>query len=351
MFTDHAISKDNSMIDFDEDVKLRVHTFLHKQFGHSKRITDTDRKYLKTWLSMQIQMERQRTFTMSSQSSRSTTSLMRDTDDKCCGTSDDLDLHYTAHRKEIESDHEQLTNLLEQFCNKWEQYKTLNSDHEHHFRTTHLHTHSKHYRVRTVLLEVEILMDNMKNMEKDIMEKNQELEREQNESEKLFAELYDSGTTISRLEQSLKRLEQSLKQQRTITKDQAIEKERLSDEIRELRNQVEHLEKQGIEDQERLEMFENLPDVEQNVAGTKQKFKRAALKNKSFRGSTENLSKAPKNQVTNKYSSNPCMAIQGSPVHVKPDIKRKTHIKRKDKKKQETKTVCVHDDTVEEGNC
>ena len=42
----------------DPDVKSKVGTFIHKQFGQSKRISQHDKKSMERWLSEQIQTER-----------------------------------------------------------------------------------------------------------------------------------------------------------------------------------------------------------------------------------------------------------------------------------------------------
>lgn len=45
-------------IQADPDIKTRVGTFIHKQFGQSKRISQQDKKSMEKWLSEQIQTER-----------------------------------------------------------------------------------------------------------------------------------------------------------------------------------------------------------------------------------------------------------------------------------------------------
>ena len=59
-FTDSPPSKQGSEISPDSDIKTRVGQFIHKQFGHSKRISQTDKKMMEKWLSEQIHVEHKR---------------------------------------------------------------------------------------------------------------------------------------------------------------------------------------------------------------------------------------------------------------------------------------------------
>jgi hypothetical protein len=45
-------------VNADPDIKTKVGTFIHKQFGQSKRISQQDKKIMEKWLSEQLQAER-----------------------------------------------------------------------------------------------------------------------------------------------------------------------------------------------------------------------------------------------------------------------------------------------------
>lgn len=51
-------------IQADQDIKSKVGTFIHKQFGLSKRISQQDKKVMEKWLSEQLQTERKSRYTV-----------------------------------------------------------------------------------------------------------------------------------------------------------------------------------------------------------------------------------------------------------------------------------------------
>ncbi|XP_033726972.1 uncharacterized protein LOC117316475 [Pecten maximus] len=83
-------STDLCAIDTDMDIKTKVSTFIHKQFGQSKRISESDKKTMIRWMSQTVHYERHRRLTSASSSAgKLMESVSMTTEDKCCGTDDD----------------------------------------------------------------------------------------------------------------------------------------------------------------------------------------------------------------------------------------------------------------------
>ncbi|XP_045181591.2 keratin, type II cytoskeletal 75-like [Mercenaria mercenaria] len=70
-------------VNADSDVKTKVGTFIHKQFGQSKRISQQDKKVMEKWLLEQIQSERK------SRAKKSSISTEEETQDRSACTSPD----------------------------------------------------------------------------------------------------------------------------------------------------------------------------------------------------------------------------------------------------------------------
>lgn len=342
-FTERT-SIDFSAMDLDSDIKARVSSFIHKQFGHSKRISENDKKSMVRFLSLQIQGERKRVASASSSesSSSSGSTVIITVADKCCGT--DIDYGNVNHSR--------INNRVQHLFDKFEEYKRSSSVTPGIESRCSDTTNTPPSRVQprsgkerpkasdvikapmtpstleNVLSEVDFLLDKIIDMENemnkchmllgnnegslslslliyDLSTKNKnrekELKQEKLKGEKMLTELYENSKRITRLEQTNV-------QQRSLLQHQAGETEKLARDLQHRKDHIVHLEQMSRLNSDKTSPIENIKHMVRDLRHSKVNPSKA----ESVRTSTDSLGKSTRGgQSTSRYSPSKSMANSG----------------------------------------
>lgn len=304
-FPDNIRSTSCIDLEPEPDIKARVSTFVHKQFGQSKRISENDKKSILRWMSQQLQFERKRT--VSASSSRTDSSLAGSPSMMDAATTTE-DLMIDENRMSERYFHKRVQQIIE----KLHQMKKISdnlSDDQHDSKSSK-ENGKKSVTPSTmdlVLAEVDKLMEKVEKMENEISkchimlgdrekkmslslliydlslsgkQKDKEVQSEKNKSEKMLSELYDYSKKVTKLEQARH-------QMKTLIDNQAEELNKFKTENTKLKDQVIKLEQINMMHAEKQKTLENLRNMVREIQGSQQDLSTASVRSVQTRASAE----------------------------------------------------------------
>ncbi|XP_062577301.1 uncharacterized protein LOC134239154 [Saccostrea cucullata] len=310
-FTDNIRS--TSCIDPNEaepDIKARVSTFVHKQFGQSKRISENDKKSILRWMSVQLQMERKRTVSASSSRTNSSMATPPPMVDEATTTED---LIIDENRISERLFHKR----VQQISEKLHQMKKLsNNDFLNGNETDNKNCKDNGKKSTTpssfdlILAEVDKLVEKVEKMENEINKchimlgdreknmslslliydlslsgknKDKDLQSEKNKSEKMLTELYEYSKKVTKLEQVRHQMKQ-------VIDNQAEEMNKYKAENTRLKDQIIKLEQINMMHVEKQKTLENLRNMVREIQSSQQDLSTASVRSVQTRASLETKS-------------------------------------------------------------
>ncbi|CAG2193053.1 unnamed protein product [Mytilus edulis] len=276
------------------DIKTKVASFVHKQFGHSKRISENDKKAMFRWMSSQLQAERKR---FSSATSR-TSSVIPAPVLVDVGVNTDL-----IKEEKSQFDMSQIQPRIKKIYEKIQQIKTTANS-----KNSQLNSKSANGVVitprtpngaqrpsltpasfDTVISELDTMVTRIEKLEEEvnkchvmlndkdkklslslhiydlsltIKQRDKELQQEKQKCEKMLNELYEYSKKVNQLDHA------SNNQKSTID-NQADEIEKLKAERDKFSNQVSHFEKISMMHSEKQKTLENLKSMVRDLQNSK----------------------------------------------------------------------------------
>jgi hypothetical protein len=286
-----------------------VSTFVHKQFGQSKRISENDKKSILRWMSQQLQMERKRTASASSSRTDSSMATPLPMVHKATTTED---LIIDDNRISERLFHKRVQQIIE----KLHQMKKI-SDNDlngNHPDNQHCRENGKKSMTPStldvVLAEVDKLVEKVEKMENEISKchimlgdrekkmslslliydlslsgkkKDKEMQSEKNKSEKMLTELYEYSKKVTKLEQVRHQMKQ-------VIDNQAEELNKYKTENTKLKDQVIKLEQINMMHAEKQKTLENLRNMVREIQTSQQDLSTASVRSVQTRASIESKS-------------------------------------------------------------
>ena len=296
-FSDRADSvRFSDYFEPEPDIKTKTASFVHKQFGQSKRISENDKKAMFRWMSSQLQMERKRVMTSASsrRSSIAPSAVMVDV-----GVNTDS---FTSEKSDI--DMGQLQQRIKRIYEKIQKIKsTSNSKNDNNLGTkltngfaTKPRTpngverpHLTPANLDNVISELDTMVERIEKLEDEvnkchvmlndkdkklslslhiydlsltIKQRDKELQQEKQKSEKMLNELYEYSKKVNQLEQTKNT-------QKTTIDSQTDEIEKLRAEKDKIATQVAHYEKLSMMHSEKQKTLENLKSMVRDLQATR----------------------------------------------------------------------------------
>ncbi|KAK3088205.1 hypothetical protein FSP39_016110 [Pinctada imbricata] len=270
---------DTILTEPEPDIKAKVSTFVHKQFGQSKRISENDKKAVFRWMSQQIQMERKRIASAVSRSNTSLTLSPLPMIDAATNT-DEIPEKAIPERMMHKS--------VQKICEKLHQMRKITI---HGEKSTspengkngsngngHVMTPAT---LDIVIGELDRMVNKVDKMESEINKchvmlgdrekkmslslliydlslslrnKETEVQEERKKCESMLSELYDYSKNLSKLEQAKS-------QMKGVINNQSEEIEKLKAENIKLKEQVIKLEQMNMQHAEKQKTLENLRNI------------------------------------------------------------------------------------------
>lgn len=308
-----------STIDTDLDLKTLVGTFIHKQFGHSKRISESDKKLMIRWMSQVVHNDRRRQHTSASSSRK----MLESADDKRCGTdkgSQTDDENGTEVNNQIQELYKKLQEfkkdnkirIPQQFGIQNDNLSTKSQSSSEANKSANQNNRNSPGYLESITHDVQYLMDKVHEAESEVNKcymmlgnKNKslslslliydmslsarhtekELKQEKQKSDKMLNELYEYSKKVTQLEQGKAKLDLSVVAQ-------CDDINSLKHELEKCKNHITQLEQQSKLHTEKQRTLENLKSMVRDLQNTGRSGTRA---------STDSYTKVPGSRQIPRY--------------------------------------------------